>query len=442
LQARKMETFMVFGEILEQPIMGYGLGRRITKFAAPIGGRIIVEGETTFMHNSYLFFWHKTGLIGLLIFLLFLKNLFRQSWRLACDTVDPRYKGLAIGFFFSLIGIAIMSFTTSKFADATTTLFLGTFTLLNLAVGLFFPAFDANIWWIDLGCSQRWLEKVALLGVAVALLAFAILRDNRPGIRFVLAGVLVAACIVTAVNSANYLFLLGNGRLHSGLGLPFSLVFTVLLAVCAFCAVKRRVQGHRLALPWPVLMLAFALALAFPLAQMVFFGSTDYRRSADVIVVFGARAYADGTCSTALADRVRTACELYHQGHAPRLLFSGGPGDGDVHETEAMRRLAIRLGVPNHVILCDDAGLNTEATVRETMVVLRDRRWRRVLAVSHAFHLPRIKMTFHRAGQEVFTVPARERYVLTQMPYLMAREVAAFWVYYGTTARILECNHR
>jgi hypothetical protein len=55
---------------------------------------------------------------------------------------------------------------------------------------------------------------------------------------------------------------------------------------------------------------------------------------------------------------------------------------------------------------------------------------RRVLAVSHFYHLPRIKLSYQRAGFEVYTVPARQKYLLSQMPYNMAREVAAFWAYY------------
>jgi len=57
-------------------------------------------------------------------------------------------------------------------------------------------------------------------------------------------------------------------------------------------------------------------------------------------------------------------------------------------------------------------------------------RSKKILAVSHAYHLPRVKMTFWRNGQEVYTVPARETYTLTKMPYLMAREIVAFWVYH------------
>ena len=45
--------------------------------------------------------------------------------------------------------------------------------------------------------------------------------------------------------------------------------------------------------------------------------------------------------SDALADRMRTGVELIQQGHADTLIVSGGPGDGDVHETEAMRDFAV-----------------------------------------------------------------------------------------------------
>jgi hypothetical protein len=47
-----------------------------------------------------------------------------------------------------------------------------------------------------------------------------------------------------------------------------------------------------------------------------------------------------------------------------------------------------------------------------------------------SYHLPRIKLAYQRDGWEVFTVPAKESYLLRQMPYNMAREVAALWVYY------------
>jgi uncharacterized SAM-binding protein YcdF (DUF218 family) len=181
---------------------------------------------------------------------------------------------------------------------------------------------------------------------------------------------------------------------------------------------------------WPVLAVCACCAFVFPLAEMLCFGKTDYRRPADVAVVLGCRVYADGRPSDALKDRVKTACQLYHQGFARKLLFSGGPGDGSVTEAEAMRRMAVQLGVKAEDILVDDQGLNTQATVRNSQAILAKLNASRVLVVSHFYHLPRVKLAFQRAGREVFTVPAKESYLLRQMPYNMAREVAALWVYY------------
>ena len=180
----------------------------------------------------------------------------------------------------------------------------------------------------------------------------------------------------------------------------------------------------------PVGVVVLTCAVVFPLLEMFCFGKTDYRRQADAAVVLGARVYADGRPSDALADRVRTACELYRAGLVRKLVFSGGPGDGGVHETEAMRRMAVRLGVLPADITLDEKGFNTQATVANTESLLAGLDARRVLVVSHFYHLPRIKLAYQRKGLEVYTVPARETYLLRQMPYNMAREVAALWVYY------------
>jgi uncharacterized SAM-binding protein YcdF (DUF218 family) len=69
--------------------------------------------------------------------------------------------------------------------------------------------------------------------------------------------------------------------------------------------------------------------------------------------------------------------------------------------------------------------------VRNSESVLRNLHASRVLVVSHFYHLPRIKLAYQRAGLEVYTVPAKESYLLRQMPYNMFREIAALWVYYA-----------
>jgi uncharacterized SAM-binding protein YcdF (DUF218 family) len=55
---------------------------------------------------------------------------------------------------------------------------------------------------------------------------------------------------------------------------------------------------------------------------------------------------------------------------------------------------------------------------------------KKVLVVSHFYHLPGVKLAYQRAGWEVYTVPAKESCFFRQMPFFVAREVAALWVYY------------
>ena len=172
----------------------------------------------------------------------------------------------------------------------------------------------------------------------------------------------------------------------------------------------------RLSHPLAIVVAAAGLILAHVLT----FGPTDYRRPADAIVVFGARAYDTHTPSEALADRTVTGIRLYQQGLAPVLVFSGGG-----LEPQAMLSLARRMGVPERAVLVDDQGLNTEATLRN----IRGR-FGRIIAVSHYYHNARIKLTAERLGISCVTVPAEQDRVLRQEPWYVLRECAAFVKYY------------
>jgi uncharacterized SAM-binding protein YcdF (DUF218 family) len=306
-------------------------------------------------------------------------------------------------------------------------LIIGLFTLSNLVGDAIRPGFDANLWWIDLRFLPQWLANAYLLVNAASLLSYAAMPDMS-SVRLRISVALLASLLIAVFQNvlAFYAHHM-DGRISPLIPFPFS--FFVLAALAVILSGMLRSKPGRS----PVMLAAFAVAallIVLPLAQMYCFGKTDYRRQADAIVVFGARAYANGTPSLALADRVRTGCDLYMAGYAPRIIFSGGPGDGEVHETEAMRRMAVQLGVPDSAIIVDEQGLNTQSTVANTQQIFHAHKVRSVLAVSHFYHLPRVKMCYQRAGMEVYTVPATQKMAIAKMPYLMAREVAAIWAYY------------
>lgn len=310
-------------------------------------------------------------------------------------------------------------------------LLLGAFTLLNVLGELRNPGFDANLWWIDLRFANVLLGRVAMFATGLLLVAFGVRPTFAPLQGMGLRSWLGLLMLVAAFNSWTFLRLVATGEVRSDFPLPLSGAMLIVLTAIYWATRHRELARHSRGLDRSACLLAIVVAaVLFPLAQMYCFGRTDYRRQADVIVVFGCLVRADGTPSMALADRVCTGVELYQAGLADRLIFSGGPGEGPTHEAVAMQRLAMQLGVPASAIEVDLVGLNTQATVRN--VVARDREGRqpRVLAVSHFYHLPRIKLCFRRAGWDVLTVPANESRELYHLPRYLMREVVALWWYY------------
>lgn len=318
------------------------------------------------------------------------------------------------------------------FADACArglALFFGLFSLANSVGWLLNGPHHEDIWWIDLSALPRWLAVGFGVAAASLLVSWAIRPSASRIRRFWTVLVCVALSIAAALNAVAFYQVWHAGRIAPGMMFPASLLYAAVFAWLA-----RRVSGaertRARANLVGVAAVVVALAVAFPLVQMVFFGTTDYRRPADAAVVLGAKVNANGSLSTALEDRVRTGVDLYQEGLVQHLIMSGGVGESGADEGLAMRRRAMELGVPDAAIVVDHLGLNTDATVAQTAPMLDSLGARRVLVVSQFWHLPRIKLAYLKSGWNVGTVPAGTSSPITQTPYLMAREIPAFWKYW------------
>ena len=307
-------------------------------------------------------------------------------------------------------------------------LFAGCSAALNGAGERLHPGYDTSPLWLDLrGLDDAW-QGVLQWSFALLMLVFAIRPDAGRWRRGATAALLTAVVVKALVDVARVWWLASADRIALGFPVPVSL-FVAGAGVWLLVAVLRtqpKRSGEAVELAAAV-GVAGCAAVGFALLQMLCFGGTDYRRPADAAVVFGARAYADGRPSLALADRVGTAARLYHQGLVRELILSGGPGDGAVHETEAMARHAVSLGVPRTALRLDVEGTNTARTVAFCAELARTGPTRQLLVVSHAYHLPRVDLEFRRAGLRVATVPAEETRTLARLPQFVAREVAAYW---------------
>jgi uncharacterized SAM-binding protein YcdF (DUF218 family) len=278
---------------------------------------------------------------------------------------------------------------------------LGIALLVDAARSFFTP--DASL----LGIFVRWPGGAPLPSALGLLLGAALLVRHRAA-----ALVLTAFAVLALVNVAEFYALRARGLRAAAL--PFSLVT---LAVLLGAVARTFHDGPDGRWGWR----AAGAAVASPLLVLLHlfsFGATDYARPADAIVVFGAGVTPDGRPSLALADRVRHGIRLHREGLAPLLVLSGA-----ADEVPVMRRLALEAGVREEALVLDPAGVNTYAT-------LANLRIRRVVAVSHYYHLARIKLTASRLGIRCATAPCPMTRRLSKEPYYVAREVAAFATYY------------
>lgn len=136
------------------------------------------------------------------------------------------------------------------------------------------------------------------------------------------------------------------------------------------------------------------------------FGQRERASQADALVVLGARVLPGGVPSGALQARVERAVELYHQGLAPRLVFSGGVGTNPPSEAQVMRELAVRLGVPSQACVLEEQSHSTEQNARFSAQLLRALGAHHVVVVSDPYHLLRARQYFRLQGFEVATSPA------------------------------------
>lgn len=315
---------------------------------------------------------------------------------------------------------------------------LGVFLLANGVAGFVSPRLDSTIWVLDVRLLPPSPTRFMGMSLGLSLVLVGWQGARGVGAKIGLVAGLVLA-VLAAMNVGVFLVLLSKGDIGSAFPVPASLLVCGLglaIAKLSWRSSRSTAQAststESARQRMRVVLAAIASVGAFPFVQMLCFGWTDYRREADAVLVFGARAFADGSPSDALGDRILTACELVREGRCELLILSGGPGDGPFHETDVMRRIAIEQGVDEEKIIIDREGLNTHASIVNAASISKEKGLGRLLAVSHFYHLPRVKMEASRAGLAVFTVPASQRgQVLKKLPYFMAREAAAWWWSYA-----------
>ncbi len=144
---------------------------------------------------------------------------------------------------------------------------------------------------------------------------------------------------------------------------------------------------------------------------------------APVALVLGAGLWADGSPTPALYDRVATAVDLYKAGKVSKLLMSGDNRFEWYNEPEAMRQLALQMGVPDEDIVPDYAGRRTYDSCYRAKEIFEVQE---AIIVTQRFHLDRALYLCDSFGiQSVGAVADRRTYTPPYAQWWWVRETPA-----------------
>ncbi|GAE32881.1 YdcF family protein [Halalkalibacter hemicellulosilyticus] len=127
------------------------------------------------------------------------------------------------------------------------------------------------------------------------------------------------------------------------------------------------------------------------MTELLYKNLEDDNRKGDLIFVPGS--------SKAVEYRLPKAIQLYHEGRADKILFSGGVTwkGSSLSEAQLLRQKAIEQGVPENDIIVEELSLHTKENVLSSLLVL-DRAFylnniKRIIVVTTIFHMRRFYLT-------------------------------------------------
>ncbi len=103
--------------------------------------------------------------------------------------------------------------------------------------------------------------------------------------------------------------------------------------------------------------------------------------------------------------RAREAIQLYNQGWAPYIIFSGAAQDkAGISNAAAMAAQAVGAHVPSSAILLDEASVNTADNASQVRSIVLQHDFKRLILVTSPYHQRRASIEFNRRLGDVATI--------------------------------------
>lgn len=159
---------------------------------------------------------------------------------------------------------------------------------------------------------------------------------------------------------------------------------------------------------------------------IVWDGLHDEKTPCEFGIIFGNTVNTDGTLSGRLKSRLDKGIELYRDSVIRKVFVSGGPGKEGFYEGSKMREYLLLKGIPDSVIIVDNAGNTTRATVKNFKRLYP--RLTSVAVISQYHHISRIKLAFRKEGFTDVKGVHAESFELRDL-YALFREFVAYYRY-------------
>lgn len=158
----------------------------------------------------------------------------------------------------------------------------------------------------------------------------------------------------------------------------------------------------------------------------------DETQPADVVVVLGAAAWRNRP-SPVFAERINHAIELYRQGYAHNIIFTGGYGrNPEMADSEIAREYAIQRGIPASAIYVETNSTDTQENLIEAQKLMQALGFQSALLVSDPLHMYRTQQLAAEIGLEAFSSPtptSRYRSTMARTVFTL-REVYSLFMHW------------
>jgi uncharacterized SAM-binding protein YcdF (DUF218 family) len=152
---------------------------------------------------------------------------------------------------------------------------------------------------------------------------------------------------------------------------------------------------------------------------------------ADGIVVLGAAIWGNQP-SPVFRERINHAINLYKDGYAHTLIFTGGKGNpNELSEAEIAKQYAIERGIPSKDILVEALSKTTEQNLCYAKQLAIDHHLETLIIVSDPLHMKRAMRIARDIGLKAYSSPTpttRYRSLITKTGFL-ARETYYYQQY-------------